>query len=388
MPAAFLATTTVSLAIAALATGQVVFEPQPPTSGSIIRARLVAVEGHGLAASIPLDLSTGQAPRHVEPLEAPRHGSYLSGSLARFRLPAGGGLFRLRLLPARDPGAEGHRLRGLRGDGAAGPDRGPRPVDRRGRSLARPLQPQRGRFLLCTGMESGSPGETELASSTEGGAPHRTLNCDPWPVEDAPPAAIPWSCRASSAPPTSWRFSRRRPASSTTFIRTALTLVALGEETAPETLGRFPVAGTFAVDTPPAIAFVDRQGAVEVLSQWGSWEEWSSPLEVTPGDDLIWPVSLPVAGADALAVISPAKGTLEILTAAGQRTSLVPFLGAADVRRPFGAGYQEDLAWAKLLHGGPAGFFLARGWWSSGNGQDPSPTTYPLKFPDDPPVTH
>lgn len=388
MPAAIFITATLALALTALGTGPIVVTEPLPTPELVVHQRLFVVQGHDLSASIPLDLLGGEEPSRVKPLDGPRHGSYLSGTWPDFvyqpepdyfgydsfvlEIPAPEGTvyvdFEVMVLPARIP------LQG-RWTAGAGP-------------LPGLYDPQRGRFQLCTGMAYGClPGDTELASPTGGSGQCRVLICEGWPVRDAPPAAIPLVLPSSSGEGD--QLALFAPATGVLYhlYPDGSSFVAYGEKTAPETLGRFPVAGTFAVDTPPAIAFVDRQGAVGVLSEWGSWEEWPSPLEVSAGgDELVWPVSLPFAGADGLAVISPATSILDLLAATGQHTSLEPIFGDGDVRRPFGASLEEDYAPVKFLLGDPAtGFFIDSGWWSSGDGEDPTPTTYPLKFPDDPP---
>ncbi len=104
-----------------------------------------------------------------------------------------------------------------------------------------------------------------------------------------------------------------------------------------------------------------------------------------PADDLVWPVVLQFGEADGLALLEAETGDLQLLGPGGARylwdCNGVPL----DTRRPFGATRGVKTVKVPTLVASEDSLFVSSSTTAPRRFYDPSPLTYPLKFPDDPP---
>lgn len=361
-----LATTSLALALAALGS--------LPASAI---SRHYLVEGQSLADRV--DQVVSADPLAVTTVEQPRHGSYVQLTWPEFTYTPATGYFgydSLRLaiqlkketlyadleivvLPARIP------LAG-RWDGGA-------------YSWPALYDPGLRRLQLCSGIgDLGTGGVFGF---------YFQLLCEGHAITGAPAAAIPYlRPGAPGLPdtvglfaPASGALYRLDPAGGGAFV-------AALERLVPQAAGRFPVPGVFTAAGPPAIAFAARTGEVGMLDANGLWSDWPLPLPVGGGDDLVWPVQLPFAGADGLAALRPGDGDLDFLSFSGQTGFWASSTNWPDVRRPFAATRTVKIARIPVLLGSPAsGLYVIESFYGYDGANNPSPQTYPLKFPDDPP---
>ncbi len=240
--------------------------------------------------------------------------------------------------------------------------------------------PARRRLQLCSGI--GDPGGGGVFGV------YFPLVCQWHGVTGAPVAAIPF-LRAGEPglpdtvglfAPASGGLYRLDPADAGAFT-------AALERLIPQAVGRFPVPGVFNAGGPPAIAFASRSGEVGMLDANGLWTDWPQPLPVGGGDDLVWPVGGIVFGeADALALLRAGHGDLAFLTFSGQTGFSAALTTWTDLRRPFGASRTIKTERIPVLVGSPAtGLYVIESFYGYSGSNNPSPQTYPLKFPDDPP---
>jgi hypothetical protein len=152
--------------------------------------------------------------------------------------------------------------------------------------------------------------------------------------------------------------------------------------------GGWPIAGEFFGSGKLELAVVKESGELFLLAH-KKWERWKpSDLAVPAGEGLVWPITLPRPGGDAIALVDSGIGSVHWmrLDPAGTDFGSAPsYVALPDFRRP--------LAWSmsglSFVSADFPIFFLERSGQSfelrAGVYLPNHPTIIPVKFPDDPP---